>query len=115
MHIGVPCIHDIVIGLKYILKKNFNCVTRFLVPAAQSLSTVGSFPELPEVFLIRLTLSNPIPLSSLERNCCNVPFLWLLFILVFTRLGMAFHKSSVGLMSRTVLVSSVTPPTSQQL
>lgn len=45
MHIGVPCIHDIVIGLKCTLKKNFNCVTRFLVPAAQSLSTVGSFPE----------------------------------------------------------------------
>lgn len=45
MHIGVPCIHDIVIGLKYTLKKIFNCVTRFLVPAAQSLSTVGSFPE----------------------------------------------------------------------
>lgn len=45
MHIGVPCIHDIVIGLKYTLKKNFYCVTRFLVPAAGSPSTVGSFPE----------------------------------------------------------------------
>lgn len=35
MHIGVPCIHDTVIGLKYTLKNNFfNFVTRFLVPAA---------------------------------------------------------------------------------
>jgi len=45
MHIGVPCIRDIVIGLKYTLEKKFNYVTRFFIPAAGSLSTVGSFPE----------------------------------------------------------------------